>query len=281
MLCYVKDVSLKIYDPKKNIKFCLIKNTYNRNTKGNLIEMKRFINISTTIENILGLYRNYSFITKPRRVIFMVQAMLEQIFYILAFPFYIKYMSVGLNGDSLYFCLALFNSTLMFLLCLYNSKLFQNLLYYLNINNYLLRKDIIYQKKMEKSCINVLVILIMTTFASLLSAFVPWLIDLKIDLTLYFITVRVITLTYWNARYFTEYFIIYGLLDIISEQSNSIIRNLKMKTFKFGMIHLDEESEIDLKPFGKMIDDCQIMYSNIKKSIELINRIFGLQVSVI
>lgn len=119
--------------------------------------MDRILNMIIIIENGFGLYRNYLVMRKSRLIICMVQIFLELICIIIfVYPMYIAHVNMGVTGDSVYLNLALFSYLLTFLLCLYNSKLFKNLLYYLNENDILLKRDKIYQKKIRK-CYRVIV----------------------------------------------------------------------------------------------------------------------------
>lgn len=134
---------------------------------------------------------------------------LELIFYVFAFPFCISYLSSCFNGESLCLCLALFNSTLTFQLWLYNSNLFKNLLYYMSFNDHLLKRDKTYQIDFEKSCKNLAKSLIIHIFMYIVFMCISgmvWYIKRKVILTLYFVIVKVITMMFWNKRYFMEFF---------------------------------------------------------------------------
>lgn len=75
-----------------------------------------------------------------------------------------------------------------------------------------------------------------------------------------------------------EYFIIYGLLAILSEQCRYIIRNCKIETLNFTMNSFSDEVDKDTENCGVTLNKLQIIYFNIKKSSDLVNKIFGLQV---
>lgn len=234
--------------------------------------MDRILNTCITIENILGLYRNYTFITKSRHKIFVVQIVLEIINGIFVFPSYIT--SIKLSTDYVYLFFSLFNYLLSFILCLYNSKLFNNLSYYLKVNNHILKRDKIYKQNLRKKCKNIIVVLIIYISLTICNIYSKSLNKTKNYSELY---AEVFTSCFLDMHLLSEYLIVYGLLAILSEQYKCIIRNFNTKTLIFD--NIADEVGKETKKRGKTFNEWQTIYINIKKSSDLLNAIFSSQVT--
>lgn len=232
------------------------------------------------IENFMCVYRNYYSLSKVSRPIFWLRLLLLIILYAVDVFFQITYLTdIDLRRLMIY-TLNVVVSDAIIIIALHQSKNYDLFFRYFDKNTHLFSKDAIYTKQLDH--INNMVIIfhvIHYTISTILQIFNN-IVDKK---ALSYVTViHTLIMFECNCRFLTEYIFMWALLNILSERVKFITRNI-LEERVMPVLSIDWESEevIVIEQEVTSFDEWKARYNDVKECSNLINSIFGLQVSYV
>lgn len=235
------------------------------------IELIKFVNI---IECMLCLHRTISNSTCTLRVLKYLHVSLEH--FVIITNVVACYFNVTKYDKivTMEILLSTAHSLAILILAVYKSKKYKQMLEYFNINHLHLKADPQYNKNLK----NILIldfVLLLATFILVFGVlgFFPFVItgvDLCIDYILY------VNLLVCAFRFLFEFYVLFSILNVMSEQLGSIIRSVE----EFEAVKRGSNPEIVCQVKLQVFDTWSSTYTNIKESSKLFNNIYGFQVRI-
>lgn len=233
------------------------------------------------IENIMCVYRNYYSLSKVSRAIFWLRLLLLIILYAVDIFFEITYLSDIYLRRLIIYVLNVVVSGGIIIISLYQSKNYDSFLRYFDKNSHLFSKDAIYIKELDRIYKMVIIFhAIYFTLSTIIQIFYN-IIDIHAS---NYVVVVIHTLIMFECicRFLTEYIFMWALLSILSERVKFITRNI-LEERVMPVLSMDWESEevIVIEKEVTSFDEWKAQYNDVKECSNLINSIFGLQVSYV
>lgn len=245
--------------------------------------METFIKLLLLTENLLGVFRKCTFFyAPPRDFALLIIVCVEIIMALLGVAvrinyFWEEYYSEVLNISSYLI------STLIINLALFHSKSYVCYISVLQKTNDYFTNDIHYNKSIKKRKLCFEILLACTTLLAMLTHFLEAFLKIKNKILLTFYILNSFSC---DVRISVQFIIIHSHLFILSEQIKFLSRKLKCPeismaaVYGFGDLSIRRQirKEEDKEYCNLTFEELSYLYSNIKKSSEFINLIFGLQV---
>lgn len=230
----------------------------------------RLLKFTEYSENALCIYRNLWRYSKIAKIIIAISITMELLLITSHFVIIILGWYINNLVDIVYFCHTNIHSMFLIILACYHCKKYKFFIAHLNIAVKYFGVDTMYLKNLEKKnsvfftymfvlcSVELLIIIGFSYFQSL-----P-------DIPLFWYLLYHASLIVGNFRYFIEFFVLYCLLHVISEQLLSLTRSINEQiSFKTESQKLIAE-----------VDNWSNKYTHIKKTVELFNDIFAIQVCI-
>lgn len=233
------------------------------------IKLIKYVNI---FECIFCLHRTMSNTTCPLRVLKYLHACLELV---MTMANVVACYSNLFKNDRIVTMEIFLNcshSFVLLILAVYKSKKYEQMLEYFNINHLHLKADPHYNKNLQ----NILILasaLSLATFLIQIGVLTNYplaitLVDFYLDFILY------MNLLVSGFRFLFEFYVLFSILNLMSEQLASIIRSVE----EFEGVKKGTKLDIVCKGKLKAFDTWCATYTNVKESSKLFNNVYGLQV---
>lgn len=183
------------------------------------------------------------------------------------------------TSTSLIFYTNTINSTGFIILSLYKSKKYKQMLKYLNMNHFNFKADQRYDKNLAIILTIVKVSLLML-FVLEASFFVVARLFNSVDVTntiiLFVAYIYYAAMQMCDVRFFFEFFALFSILNVMSEQLASITRSVQ----EFEVVGKGRIPDDEYKEKLNVFDKWSAAYTNVAESSKLFNNVYGLQVYI-
>lgn len=234
----------------------------------------KILKIASFVENILSVPRNYLLLSPLFRFFMCIRLVLETVLYVIDFiNSSTLYSAVHRRWIIIIYHIDQGTSILIILLALCYCKKYKILMEYITDNHTYFSKDKLYMQNLQKYFRRVQ---ITVTLIFIIQPFLHCCLIILYNQISFIFICRMYHVIFCFTRYILQYFILSTYLYIISEQIKSITRRmLNVKSLIFTVTHDLQPHELDITSFNKF----KIAYMNIKDTLNLINSIYGIQVS--
>nr|WCC57746.1 gustatory receptor 34 [Papilio dardanus] len=243
--------------------------------------------ILLVIGNVLFLFRNISFVSKRIRAI-MIIAIIVEISISIYNCYIIAYFCLYYHlSDCVNIYMVFWNSLVLIFFSCYYSEKFKKLLISFNEFNSFFIKDEFYSKKNNNRNPILIIFFILFVITKIVLIFVTrkYYNPLRRKFSVFFaVCLRINTLLN-DIRYFYEYFLLYAILGIISDQLDCIIRSVD-KEIKYNSSYLEKIQVNHIKlsiktiSYEKNVKQWSQIYSGIAESTDKFNDVFGIQMTI-
>nr|WCC58018.1 gustatory receptor 33 [Papilio xuthus] len=248
------------------------------------MKVLKALRIFFILGNILFLFPNLYVLNKRKRVIICLLIFIEIILSLTNGVICAYYKLYFHFPDMIYFNLSLFNSMLFILLSYYHSKHYEIMFNFLDSNDTFVTRDDKYLKNFEKRKI----ILLLTLIPYLvLKTGVPWASSRYFNmpehsLPFFVIVILKINASIYELRFFYNYYILYVILYLISEQLECILRSIiKEKPFVATVfVQTDIVSDSMSIQYKNITTEWSDVFTFITEAIIMFNKIFSLQMTL-
>lgn len=245
--------------------------------------MESFIKLLLFTENVLGVFRKCAFFyAPPRDFALLIIVCVEVILALLDVTvrinyFWEEYLSEVLN------ILSNLISTVIIIIALFHSKSYICYIAVLQKTNDYFTNDIHYNKSIKKRKMCYKILLACITLLVMLTHFQEIFLKIENKILLFFYILNSFSC---DIRISVQYLIIHSHLFILSEQIKFLSRKLNCPEISIAAVYgigdlsirRQIRKEEDKEYCNLTFEELSYLYSNIKKSSEFINLIFGLQV---
>ncbi|CAH2106522.1 unnamed protein product [Euphydryas editha] len=239
----------------------------------------RIIKKIVVIENFMCVYRNYNSLSKASRLMLWLRLLLIISLYAIDVFIRINYFLNHNLRRIMNFFLNVITSCAIIILALYQSKKYEILLRYFAKNSSLFSKDALYTEKLDRIY---KIVIIFHVFNFIISIAIQIFNNISDENTFNSTEVmHSLMMVMCNNRFMAEYIFLWTLLSILTEQVKFITRKI-FEEIVTPVSKMEWESEeiVVIEHEVTSFNEWRTVYNDIKECSNLINSIFGLQITV-
>lgn len=241
----------------------------------------KILKLLSTTENILGIYRNYSLLSKLKKFLIWFQILIEIIVVSCSFKFLRQILAVNLKIQVYIIITYMICSLSMIMLSLYHSRNYIKVTRSIKSSHQRFIHDKIYLRNLSRNYkMLIFVIIFYVSMMIVLEFYVFTSYYFKLTSTDGLNVVYFIYMIICNLRFSFQFVVAYSFSMLLSEHVKCIAREIsKEKNLKSIITEDEDTNTIEVIPqYITSFDEWTTVYTNIKECSDLINVVFGVEV---